>query len=841
MMLGEIFLGVISDLLGTLLYQAARSSQLRWLAPALPQTQASHRAATRAALRQMPFIYRDLATDIINDYVEVELQTISITDLTPAKMALSNLTTSQRIKERKKLLLLGNAGMGKTTFLRHIALSLLEKKRPADFLLADKKLLPFYVPLKAVDNTSRSPILEYLNQTVEYLSGTAGIRRLNGLARKGRAILLLDGYDESYIPPSGDTNYLFDELGVLFGAADIANSAVANEYLSCYRNLQGCRIWLSSRKEFYIQNRLSLDEEEQKRQGPLDFVTTTITGLSNRTALVHRIFDLYRSRNSRYDDILSEEELLQLIDQTGDGELKELSNSPLFLTVLCYLYVKNIQEPEPGISLSARSMSQLVQACIELLLTDLDEDKVRDLSPKMRRAYHRRRMLYTSQKKLFLGYFANLVLATARPVFTRDDLVAAAKEFFRESTDPDSDIIRNELASPELTNQGFLGQLLNQGLFTIVERTGPRVTYDFPHRRFREVLAAQYLNHDDRVDEVFRNIEKPQYAEFIYVFFSVSHYQNKILDELLDRSDGTARGDRFGIMVQDCLERKPAGYDASPMLQRFLEERIRDRRPYSLPREVLRFIRRDEAFLGRIARALVAASRGGDLHVLTTASEILAVLDKDRLRSLLVEELELAANKEVVASLIWYAAASGMDLRQRKLDDFRETQSDFILWCFVALSSSIQEASEEAGFWRDLIANLTRRERWTLFEVALADNPRAAERWELSPEFQADWKLELALMKALRQMSLGERTSLKVGSYKYCLVRPQLVRTISLDRYRDRLRGVIGKLIVWEDFHSIIPSRIREIFLVDDDLINPILGSLTWRTSFDQKLPHYFK
>ena len=132
---------------------------------------------------------------------------------------------AQRIKDTRRALILGSAGIGKTTFLRRTALNIVAGKGRSAQFLEGEYLIPFYVPLKALDLGERSPILRYLRSNYPLLSGRSGLRRLTRLAREKKILLLLDGYDEIPFPMmDGDEHPIRAELNLLMQPSPGLNS-----------------------------------------------------------------------------------------------------------------------------------------------------------------------------------------------------------------------------------------------------------------------------------------------------------------------------------------------------------------------------------------------------------------------------------------------------------------------------------------------------------------------------------------------------------------------------------------------------------------------------------------
>lgn len=81
----------------------------------------------------MPFIYMDLEPgEVLNEYVEEDIANLDPSSLPSKEPRKFSSGGAERIKDTKRALILGNAGIGKTTFLRRTALNLVSGKGRSD-------------------------------------------------------------------------------------------------------------------------------------------------------------------------------------------------------------------------------------------------------------------------------------------------------------------------------------------------------------------------------------------------------------------------------------------------------------------------------------------------------------------------------------------------------------------------------------------------------------------------------------------------------------------------------------------------------------------------------------
>src|SRR5579864_2248754 len=91
----------------------------------LPWRWSIHRKEVEAKVKDMPFIYKDLTSEVLNDFVELDLRALDLDSLKEQKHLVVQSSVAEKLQRHRKAVLLGNAGMGKTTFLRYTILNLI--------------------------------------------------------------------------------------------------------------------------------------------------------------------------------------------------------------------------------------------------------------------------------------------------------------------------------------------------------------------------------------------------------------------------------------------------------------------------------------------------------------------------------------------------------------------------------------------------------------------------------------------------------------------------------------------------------------------------------------------
>lgn len=479
-----------------------------------------------------------------------------------------NITEEEKLKRNLKLLFLGSAGIGKTTFQRRTILTIINNKSDSKFLYGKEKPIPLYIPLKAIDNSDQFPIYRYIVNNNPLFANRFGLDRFIRYAESRLLFLFIDGYDE--IPFTGGTrNFVQEELGMLLGLVQPGKN-------THYEALANCRVWLSSRKEFFEKNPIaSIGSKSNTHKEGIAAIELKGIG-NNRIKLVSKIFDKYRIRSKEYYEFLNEEYFLFEIDDSDD-EIKYLSYSPLFLTVMCYIYAQKAVDEKNHKVEWAKKFDDLILECCELLLNDLDENKARDLPKAHKQALLTRRNLFVEEKKLFLQYFSIQLYFDNKPVFTMPYLKEQLREFFEVEFKLPT--ILQDLDNDSASKPNIALQLIYQGVFVLVDTSRDEMFYDFPHRRFREVLASKYINTPERYERLLANAERKQFGEFLTVFFKSEIYSDlnfhnetltlilhKALDHVVDKSF-------VGITLQ-FINLKPSHHNPSKIITRFLTDAV---------------------------------------------------------------------------------------------------------------------------------------------------------------------------------------------------------------------------------------------------------------------------
>ncbi|WP_158850140.1 NACHT domain-containing protein [Saccharothrix deserti] len=104
--------------------------------------------------------------------------------------------SAHTIAEARRVLLLGRAGAGKTTFLQWLAHVTAQSTRKGDVDSLWEGVVPFYVPLRQFADRDLPLAEDLVRVTTPALAGEKPERWVTSLLNEGRALVLVDGIDE---------------------------------------------------------------------------------------------------------------------------------------------------------------------------------------------------------------------------------------------------------------------------------------------------------------------------------------------------------------------------------------------------------------------------------------------------------------------------------------------------------------------------------------------------------------------------------------------------------------------------------------------------------------------
>jgi hypothetical protein len=608
-----------------------------------------HLTELAAAIEKMPFIYKGLDFDIVTGFVDVDYSYIDLKTFKPKQTIISadisiekklKVQLAEALKLSNKVLFLGNAGVGKTTFQRHKLLTSIRTNK-FEYWMDSTQCVPFFVKLKFVNNDIEFPILNYLLTQHAYLA-VEGKRTLTRLAEEGKLFLFLDGFDEVPFSREPGRNFCKEELEYMIYDDASSRSRLSKtrpEIAPFYTALgksRTSRIWLSCRTAFYQQHALS-----RPSIYPLEPCALELRGIGkHRGELVKRIFDRHRS-NEFTAKLLNEQFFLDQLDSDQASEIHKLSYTPLFLTVMCYNYAQNVIEQGTHKVRVADNVDSLIRECIKLLLIDVDAQKARNLSDAEREIQQKTRNDFLEEKKKFLSFFAAQLFVDNKALFDVTYITNKVRDFFKvfPNLPNEKEIIRGldgQTYSPTIVDQ-----LINCGIFVLSEVQKGVAQYDFPHQRFKEFLASEFFA-DDNSDFLMEHIKEKRLGELITVFFKISDKREMVLKRLLELTLADASNiDYYQSILTECLKQAPKGYDATTILDSFLSRALIENRRFDFTADVERVFRKSDRLVETVRQAFSDAWSQNKTATLSLCCQVLGSYNKPLLKQLLTDAFDL--------------------------------------------------------------------------------------------------------------------------------------------------------------------------------------------------------
>ncbi len=355
-----------------------------------------------------------------------------------------NISALNAVKSYQKLIIWGKPGAGKTTFLKYLSMHSATE--------LGKELIPIFISLKAwADEEDNADLIDVV--TREFIRCVPEPTQLvQELLVQGRCLILLDGFDEVV---EAESNRIYRSINTFI------------EQFSKNRFVLTCRSGASDYTfEYFTEVEMTHFDENQVM------------------LFVQKWFE------SCQEPKLKEKFLAQL---EKNSSIKELTNSPLLLTMLCLVFEDNYDLP--------KNRYLLFDEAVNILLRKWDASRRidRSLINKLNLPYRRK---------------IHLIGKLAYEAFNQEP----PKYFWYKSELEDS--IQNYIKNiPEMAHETLLNESLGV-LKTIEANHGllaqqAKDVYSFSHQSFREYFVANYVVENSKVlDEVItQHLTKRQWQE----------------------------------------------------------------------------------------------------------------------------------------------------------------------------------------------------------------------------------------------------------------------------------------------------------------------------------------
>ncbi len=434
----------------------------------------------------------------------------------------------EMLSHAPRLAIQGQPGSGKSTLLRWLAVQTaqhaLSTEHPA--LASWDDCVPFYLQLRSFVNKPLPNPLDWATQQVDQLALKPPEDWMHGLLSDGRALVLIDGVDET---PEAQRPELLDWLQKLVKNYPWARFLITSRPAA----LKLWPEWIEwSREAGFLT--LSLQEMELEQSFGFieqwhDALLRTLTEPSERNEVSKLA-----------------EPLKQLLRQRDP--LRKLARNPLLCSMICALHREHPDD-------MPQNRIRLYQDCVELLMYRRDaKRKVGSLAdyPPLSNVH---------EEVILRDYAHHLMLNGESEEDTRD-----ADRYFDELLQ-------------RVNLQGWSGEKLRH---YFVARTGlltdpAEGRIAFTHRTFQEFLAAREIVKRNEIGMLLKRARNDQWRETILLTIGIPEISAKqserLLTGLLNRADelttANARHELYLLAVA-CLE--TAIYLSPPMRRHILDK-----------------------------------------------------------------------------------------------------------------------------------------------------------------------------------------------------------------------------------------------------------------------------
>ncbi|MEI6180885.1 MAG: SUMF1/EgtB/PvdO family nonheme iron enzyme, partial [Chloroflexales bacterium] len=388
-----------------------------------------------------------------------------------------------QIEGRPRMVLLGSPGSGKSTGMRHLTVFI------ATALLSGTKTLriPFFCPLGLVaqalgddpDQDVATLVALLLRPALGAGELRVGVRaQVQAAILAGNAFLFFDGLDEvSGVPEPTRVGLRSRRERVADAIRTFAHHVgVSPVVVTCRtRPYEQDAAW--HLREGWALRRLQPFAFGQVRNFITKWYAATCIGGQGRYALA--------------EATTRAERLITLLDQPHRSTLRELTASPLVLTMLVLLDYNNTRMPE--------RRADVYEELVKLLLDRWEGVRSSEVDRRPQRIGERLGLPHLTIEELRpalheLAFTAHQQLVDGRGVITGPLLRETLDWFFARKLDPARPALH--LGAAAVIRERFMGLLIEESgllLEDAPESEAVKATYVFPHLTFEEYLAGCHL------------------------------------------------------------------------------------------------------------------------------------------------------------------------------------------------------------------------------------------------------------------------------------------------------------------------------------------------------------
>lgn len=377
------------------------------------------------------------------------------------KITQKRLDCLEAVREHSHLILLGQPGSGKTTFLKYLILQAAKGNLP-------RSRFPLFISLKDWAESEYEDLIEFTIHIVEQYGIEKAQNFISKALKSGKCLFLLDGLNEVNGSPR-------------FGAMQEQIKTLAEEYDN-NQFIISCR--LASYNQYFTQfSDVELAEfDEQQR---IEFIKLWFT-----------------ENHSMSDECLNE------LNKEENTHIRKIANTPMLLTLACLIF-------EQGGNLPSR-LTDIFRNSLATSLSLWDKHSKNNIIEPYT-------ILPANKKQTFFSLLAWPWFKADRFYISLQDIETTLKNSFQELT-KDTNLDANKILETIIKQHGILTQQINErysfaNLYFMEFYTAlylkehpENIDYLLNHlteRRWREVFVftCELLNQND-IDKILLQIQK---------------------------------------------------------------------------------------------------------------------------------------------------------------------------------------------------------------------------------------------------------------------------------------------------------------------------------------------
>lgn len=410
--------------------------------------------------------------------IYVDVQVYISDSIQKDKDKTQGLKPEEAIYKYKSCMIKGDPGSGKTTLLKDLSLKLLTKQAPELQFLE----VPIYIELHAFARSGSEDLLEFISakwdNSYRFPRDQAQIYFEEQL-KKGKALLLLDGLDETFI-------------GTTMDEARASCHRVVNAITQVKRLADGTDSCIVVTVRSALHKEMTVFDDFAN-----EFMALELRGFlaEDIKKFVNNWFNDQRFNSQRH---IQASDLNAML--STNKSIQTLAANPLLLSLIAIVYEANLSLPN--------RRAELYHQCVETLLKRWDAT----------RAIHRYSKLTSNEQRLLLEEVAWFFHEKGDTHFPTESLLTVVESFLqRKGLVVDSALAINEIAS-------------ERGL--LVEHSHDE--YMFLHLTLQEYFVAQYALRNQKLDALMRHRRDLRWQEVILLYAAYASDSSPLLQKLLD-------------------------------------------------------------------------------------------------------------------------------------------------------------------------------------------------------------------------------------------------------------------------------------------------------------------